>query len=418
MATNDKKKEERISFLDLLEILTKRIKLIVFATIGAGAFILLLNILSVITPVGSFFNFYPNTYKPVVRVLVDSSFGNSAASSLSSAAISSMLGIGGTQKNSTVSLLEKIMQGNKLKDAIAEKCGLYEHYKIPKTLEYKSYMRKLVENKFRMEYNAVEAVGNPSVVLLLSYTDTDKVFATEVLKKSVEILDEEFKNITLDKVRTKKKYLEDTVQMIQKDFSTAQQKLIDFQSQYGGDLKSLAQQQTKYIAQLQADIYKQELLIRSLYLPESDPQVIQLRDQIRQKKRLINELKSGGGSFSKAPVPLSEIPDLERQYAQLSMEVKIQSELYSMMRKELEKSKIEEADTMPVFQLLDDFEVPLVKDGPKRAFMCIIFTLAAFVISILLAFILEYFTRVKNHPEENEKWQRIINSLKVFKRKK
>ncbi|MEJ2664389.1 MAG: hypothetical protein P8107_10175, partial [Spirochaetia bacterium] len=278
--------------------------------------------------------------------------------------------------------------------------------------------RIIVENKFKMEYNSIVAVGSPQVVLTLSYTDTDKVFATRVLEKCTELVNEEFKNITLEKVRTKKKYLEDTVQMIQKDSSTAQQKLIDFQSQYGADLKSLAQQQTKYIAQLQAEIYKQELLIRSLYLPESDPQVIQLRDQIRQKKRLINELKSGGGSFSKAPVPLSEIPDLERQYAQLSMEVKIQSELYSMMRKELEKSKIEEADTMPVFQLLDDYEVPLVKDGPKRAIVCIVFTLGAFVISILLAFIFEYFKGVKNHPEENEKWQRIINSLKVFKRKK
>jgi len=418
MATNDKKKEDRISFLDLLEILAKHIKLIVITPIGAGILIVLLNVLSIVTPVGSFLNMFPNIYKPTVRVLVDSSFGSSATSSLSSAAISSMLGIGGTQKNSTVSLLEKIIQGNKFKDAVANECGLYEHYHMPKDAMHKVLLRKTVEDKFKLEYNAIEAVGNPSVVLVLSYTDTNAEFATMVLKKCVKLLNEEFKNITLEKIRTKKKYLEDTVQMIQKDSSTAQQKLIDFQSQYGADLKSLAQQQTKYIAQLQAEIYKQELLIRSLYLPESDPQVIQLRDQIRQKKRLINELKSGGGSFSKAPVPLSEIPDLERQYAQLSMEVKIQSELYSMMRKELEKSKIEEADTMPVFQLLDDYEVPLVKDGPKRAFMCITFTLAAFVISILLAFILEYFTRVKNHPEENEKWHRIINSLKVFKRKK
>jgi capsule polysaccharide export protein KpsE/RkpR len=418
MAINTKKKEDRISFLDIFEILAKHIKLIVYATLGAAVFIVLINISSIIAPVGSFFSFMPNIYKPTVRVLVDSSFGSSPTSSLSASAITSALGIGGAQKNSTVLLLEKIMAGNKLKDAIADALDLYRIYDIPKDLMHRNTMRKIVEDKFTMSYDHVEAIGSPTVVLTLGYLDTDSVFATEALEKSTELLDDEFKNITLDKVRTKKKYLEDTIEMIQKDFGKAQQALIDFQSQYGADLKTLAQEQTNYMAQLQAEIYKQELLIRSLYLPENDPQVIQLRDQIRQKKQLINELKSGAGSFSKAPVPLSEIPDLQRQYAQLEMEAKIQNEIYTMMRKELEQTKLEEADTLPVFQLLDDFEIPQVKDGPKRAVICILFTLAAFAISILLSFILEYFKSVKERPGENAKWQNIISSLNIFKRKK
>jgi LPS O-antigen subunit length determinant protein (WzzB/FepE family) len=89
-----------------------------------------------------------------------------------------------------------------------------------------------------------------------------------------------------------------------------------------------------------------------------------------------------------------------------------------MMRKELEQTKLEEADTLPVFQLLDNFEVPQVKDGPKRAVICIVFTLAAFAISILLSFILEYFKSVKERPGENAKWQNIVSSLNIFKRKK
>ncbi len=418
MTADTKKKEDRISFLDLFEILAKHIKLIIFATLSAAVFILLINISSTIAPVGSFFNFLPNIYKPTMRVLVDSSAGSSAASSLSASAIGSMLGLGGTQKNSTVLLLEKIMQGNKIKDTIAEEFDLYSRYRIPHDAEHKKAMRETIAKKLLMQYDLTEAIGNPTVVLTLSFTDTDAAFATRVLKRSTTLLDDEFKNISLDKVRTKKKYLEDTIRMIQEDFGKAQQALIDFQSQYGADLKSLAQEQTKYMAQLQAEIYKQELLIRSLYLPENDPQVIQLRDQIRQKKQLINELKSGTGSFSKAPVPLSEIPDLQRQYAQLEMEAKIQNELYTMMRKALEQTKIEEADTMPVFQLLDDFEIPQVKDGPPRAIVCILFTLGGFIISIFLSFILEYFKRVKEKPDENEKWQHIVNSLKIFKRKR
>ncbi len=234
-------------------------------------------------------------------------------------------------------------------------------------------------------------------------------------------MDTEFKNIILERVREKKKYLQEAIEMIEKDYSKAQQELIDFQSEYGADLKSVAQEQTKYIAQLQSEIYKKELLIRSLYLPENDPQVIQLRDQIRQMKQLINEMKSGFRSFSKAAVPLSEIPDLQRQYVQIELEVRIQNELYIMMRKELEKTKIEEADTMPVFQLLDEIEVPEMKDGPKRAIMCVIFTLAFFAISIFLAFIKEYFDKVKSNPKEYEKLQTIIqtfNIFKYFKRKK
>jgi len=418
---NNQKKDDKISFLDIFAILAKHIKFIIITTIAAGVFIIIINILSMVTPVGSFFHFLPNVFRPTARILVDASLTSQSATSLSSSAISSMLGIGGAQKNQTVSLLEKIIEGNKIKDAIAKEFNLIEKYELSNNPLKKSAIREIIGRTFDMDYNPTEAVGSPSVLLTLSYTDTDAVFATKVLKGIIILLDTEFKNIILERVREKKKYLQEAIEMIEKDYSKAQQELIDFQSEYGADLKSVAQEQTKYIAQLQSEIYKKELLIRSLYLPENDPQVIQLRDQIRQMKQLINEMKSGFRSFSKAAVPLSEIPDLQRQYVQIELEVRIQNELYIMMRKELEKTKIEEADTMPVFQLLDEIEVPEMKDGPKRAIMCVIFTLAFFAIAIFLAFIKEYFDKVKSNPKEYEKLQTIIqtfNIFKYFKRKK
>jgi hypothetical protein len=169
MAINTKKKEDRISFLDIFEILAKHIKLIVYATLGAAVFIVLINISSIIAPVGSFFSFMPNIYKPTVRVLVDSSFGSSPTSSLSASAITSALGIGGAQKNSTVLLLEKIMAGNKLKDAIADALDLYRIYDIPKDLKNRNTIRKIIENKFTMSYDHIEALGSPTVVITLCY---------------------------------------------------------------------------------------------------------------------------------------------------------------------------------------------------------------------------------------------------------
>jgi hypothetical protein len=73
---------------------------------------------------------------------------------------------------------------------------------------------------------------------------------------------------------------------------------------------------------------------------------------------------------------------------------------------------------MPVFQPIDDIEVPEMKDAPKRALVCIVFTLAGFAVSIFLAFVFEYFNRVKNNPDENAKLRSIVNSVKIFKRKK
>ncbi|MBN1797239.1 MAG: hypothetical protein JW822_01590 [Spirochaetales bacterium] len=409
-----KNKEDKISFLDIFAILVKHIKFIILTTAAAAVFIIALNILSIATPVDSPLNFYPDLYKPTARILVDSSLTSKSPSSLSSSAISSMLGLGDS-KNQTVTLLEKVVEGNKFKDAIIAECNLYERFGLLNNPLKKTRARLIINNKFDMDYDSREAIGSPSVLLTLSYTDTDKEFATDILKKIVILLDTEFKNIMLERVREKKRYLQEAIEIIEKDYGKAQQELINFQSQYGADLETIAKDQTKYIAQLQEEIYKKELQIRSLYLPEGDPQVIQLRDQIRQMKQLINEMKGGFRSFSKAAVPLSEIPDLQRQYVQIEMEVKIQHELYIMMRKELEKAKLEEADTMPVFQLLDIIEVPEVKDSPKRGIMCILFTLAFFAISIFLAFVKEYLDKVKANPEEHKKLQFIIDTFNVFK---
>ena len=81
------------------------------------------------------------------------------------------------------------------------------------------------------------------------------------MKKIIVLLDTEFKNIMLERVREKKRYLQEAIELIEKDFNKAQQELIDFQSQYGPDLESLAEEQTKYIAELQEKIYKKEIRI-------------------------------------------------------------------------------------------------------------------------------------------------------------
>jgi tyrosine-protein kinase Etk/Wzc len=420
MATQNKRKKDKISLLDILSILAKHKLFIFLFTVIAGVYIATVNITSMIFPLGHPLNFMPNVYRPIVKVLVDTSASSKSSTAMLSNSLGNiMLGIGGaSQSNSTMIILQEIIAGNRIKDKIGEEFNLYEKFGFANARTKKTLLRQAIGNAFLAEYNAAQAIGSSTIVMTMSYTDTDKEFAAKMLKRLIELIGEEFKNVMLEKVHAKKKFLQECLDVIEQDYNKAQQQLIDFQSQYGPDLKSVAQEQTKYIAQLQAEIYKQELQIRSLYLPENDPQVIQLRDQIRQKKQLINEMKSGFHSFSKAEVPLKEIPDLQRQYTDIEMEAKIQLELYSMMRKELENAKIEEADTIPVFQLLEEIEVPEEKDGPKRGLTCIIFALSAFLISIFISFVIEFFKRMKDHPEEYQKLQNIITMFNIFKRKK
>lgn len=91
------------------------------------------------------------------------------------------------------------------------------------------------------------------------------------------------------------------------------------------------------------------------------------------------------------------------QQKKIELELSAQQEVYKQLRSQLELLKVQMQTEAPVFQILEEAEVPDIKSGPSRGKLCIIVTFAAFFGAVFLAFLLNAIENIKNDPEAMEK---------------
>jgi tyrosine-protein kinase Etk/Wzc len=408
-------KKTRITLFDLLLPPVKRWKLVVICTAGVTALMLLVNLLCMVLPASSPLNVLPDTYRPEVTVRLNSPSESSGLSSMVPSSLSSMLGSFGQAVNPNLSLVQELAKSNKILDTLGQEFGFQKRFRDAPVTNTRLFLTK----KLKLTVGA-DAASSGMVFVVISFEDTDKDLATRVLKRAIELIESEFRRVTLEPVTSKREFLEDREKVVSAEFAKAEATLTDFQKRYGMDLKTQAVNQAQAIAQLQQDIYAAELKIKASYLGEDDPLVKQMRDQIRQKQKLIEEIKSGaaGSGFSASPaVPLDAVPGLMSEYANLQLEVQGQTELYTMIRKELESAKIEEAGNAAIFQIINPLETPEAKFYPKRSQVMVISALIGLFLGLFLAYVLEFLEKRKNDPVEGRKLDE-IRAFIPFRRKK
>ncbi|MBQ0051335.1 MAG: lipopolysaccharide biosynthesis protein [Treponema sp.] len=94
----------------------------------------------------------------------------------------------------------------------------------------------------------------------------------------------------------------------------------------------------------------------------------------------------------------SYVPSIMTETTLVKAELEAQQKVYQQLKTQLELLKIKMASDTPVFQVIENAEVPDQKSGPSRGKLCIILTFAGFFVSIFLAFALNALKNIKNDP--------------------
>lgn len=216
--------EDEISLIDLLAVLLKRKKLIIFGTIGIVLIVLGLMVLSLVLPQDK--SFLPNVYTPKALMLINdsSSSGGSAAALLSSSGLGSLAGLAGVNVGgSTFSALAVYLTGtNSFLDAVVDHFNLIDRYKIKKYVKAES--RKAVNKRLKAEYD------EKSGVFAISFTDTDPAFAQQVVNFSVDYIAKRFEEMQLDKNKLQKKNLEENIANTYKEIIRLEQQSRELES--------------------------------------------------------------------------------------------------------------------------------------------------------------------------------------------
>ena len=370
--------EDEIDLIDLLKTIYKNRKLI----IGIAVAVTILGI--------AFAMLQKKTYTSEITFVEQKS--SSGSSMLSSLASSIPFGLAGNLGSGESDSLVTVLESRKFRTEIAEKLKLRE-YIIEATK-----MKPEAQEKFDM-INVVEWVkSNVTVnqdtktgVYKISVKLEDKEMAAKIANEYFTILDNYIKNTKLDKNKINREYLEKQLESVEKDLDYKQGLLKSFEKKYNtASIEADSKIALESAAMIKGEIIKTESQLnvaRGVYGEES-VEVVKLRDTLSEYNKQLNNLQKGTGSVKF--VPVKDIGIIKYDLEKLKTEITATTEVYKMLRVQLEQAKLDEISNKSVIELLDEAVVAKIPSSTSRKLIVIISGVLGLFMGIFIAFVKEF----------------------------
>ena len=117
------------------------------------------------------------------------------------------------------------------------------------------------------------------------------------------------------------------------------------------------------LIQTQAAMVQTELASARRYFTEQSPEVAVLRDRLNELERQLRELTTRGGTLL---LKSDDMPALKQQYLRLTREQQSLVAVSELLRRVYEQARVEEANPVPMFSVLDAAELPERHSSPRR----------------------------------------------------
>lgn len=190
--------DDEISLLDLVAVLLHYKWMIVIITGLAMVGAVVFSIISLKLPAEK--SPLPNKYTPTAHMLIkEDSTSSSLSSSLSSLAGLAGVNVGGGGSSHS-SLATYLSTSNEYLDAVANKFGITERYKIED--------HPIANTRKALKKTLTSSYDEDSAVFTISFTDIDPAFAKDVVNFAVDWMQNRFDELGLDSNSIEKKNLE------------------------------------------------------------------------------------------------------------------------------------------------------------------------------------------------------------------
>ena len=321
----------------------------------------------------------PNIYRASALVLIDEESGTTAQRSVSLGGIELPVPSTGPQHGA---LAETLLETKSTIDLIADEFELIARYRITKP------GRGRVREAFRK--HGTFDFDLETGTLTIAYEDYDPTFAAGVVNRLVAILEQRFATIQGDHSRRRRDLLAVRYAEVEHQIIRYATRIKEFQHRYGIlDVDTLAQEQVRRIADVGHQIMVKEMQIQnySQVARINDPALALLQVERENLMQLLAEMESGFSEFERVFPAQSEIPDLAMEFAQLRLELAVQTEIYMILSQQYELAKLEVEGQEPILQVLELADVPDLKAGPARsqiAVLSLLVTLGAAIVVALL----------------------------------
>jgi tyrosine-protein kinase Etk/Wzc len=249
--------------------------------------------------------------------------------------------------------------------------------------------------------------------------DSAKVLSAYLANKLVATLDNFNRERLMTSARNTRVFVEGEYKKRMQQLDTAYASMQNFQQK--NKAVSLPDQLSATVtaaAELGASIQQMEiqLSVEERELSPNSDRIQTLRAQLQAAKRALAGFDDG--SVGDYVVGLKGVPQLARQFAGLTREIKLLETLTAYLRQQWEQEKINEQRNLPSLQVLDPAIPPDRKSSPKRLAMLLLGLSCGFVASIVYVGVQRFRSLVKIDRFERRRFINFMHALRHGKNAK
>lgn len=367
---NDTGKEFEINLLDVVIVLAKHIKLITLLPLVSAV---IAAIVAFQTP-----DIYTadTTFMPPKQ---ESSVSSMMSSLSSLGSVSGMLGAatGGGGISGANDIYVAVLKSRSIQDDIIKRFKLFDVYQTT----------SLERARQALAFQTV-VMASKDGLIHIQVTDNNPKRAALLANGYVELLLQKNNELALTDASRRR-------QAAEKEFFEAKNRLGNAESA----VKQL-QEKTGFItvglqiAALQTMIKSTErqLAEMSVYTTPNNPDYIKTRQKLSNLQTEIGKAQAGSSYVTKAP---ERILDFTRK----TRDLKYAEALYQLALQQLTLAKADESKASSSIQVVDRAVIPEQKSGPFRSRTVLVAAIAALFVSVIIAFSIEAYQRVKSNTD-------------------
>lgn len=314
--------------------------------------------------------------------------------------------IGGLLGKEPYNLYIQVLRSRKINEKVINKFNLMEKYNA-----------KYIEDLLRLMDKKIVEIEVIDGVLFLNVTTDEPELSSKIAKEYSKLLSEELNSFNVESAKGTKIFIEKRLKEIKEELDLASKRLTNFQVQNKMvNLEKQGEVVISEIAELQSNIIKSEAELQGLMktYTENNLRVQSVRASMKTLKDRLSKLisknnvytsvKNGNQEFT---VNLLDIPSFAVDYVNLSRSVKILEQLYILLTKEYELSKLKETKDTLTLKILDNGVIPTKKSKPPKTLILIVIMFVATFFNIVYEGLRYFLNLIKE--EDNELYSKICN---------
>ena len=387
--------EDEVSLLDLVIVVARHRRLILWTTIGVIAAGVIVSFL------------LPVRYTATTTLLPPQESNSVGAGLMSQlgglASVASMAGGNLGLKNPN-NLQVAMLQSQTVEDAMLDRFHLEQLYHKKR----RSDARKSLESAVDIDSGAKDGL------IRLSVTDRNPQRAAKMANGYVEEFKKFSATLAVTEASRRRLFFEQQLSQAKDNLAKAEEDLKTTEQKTGViQLDAQARATIQLVADLRAQVAAKESQIAAMrsFATGENPE-LQIAEQELAGLQA-QEAKMGGASEGavNALIPKQNMPQSQIEYIRKLRDVKYYETIFDLIARQYEIAKVDEARQGAVVQVVDKATVPDRKSSPRRTLIVIGAAIFGLIAGIAWAFAREGWTRLSNNPAEQTRLAMLRQSV-------